>query len=145
MNKQMKITLWINRCILALVTAFVFLLPGMLDVFNLYRPMTVDARTALIAAYYCCTVPIAVALLAVERLLKHILKENVFIRENVRLISRIRWCCLAVSLICMPAAFAYPSLIFLSIIMAFLALMVTVVVHVMAAAVEIREENDLTV
>lgn len=38
-----------------------------------------------------------------------------------------------------------PALIFMTMIMAFLALAVSVVKNVMAAAVEIREENDLTV
>ena len=45
----------------------------------------------------------------------------------------------------MPAAFFYPPLVFMTVIMAFLALAVSVVKNVMAAAVEIREENDLTV
>ena len=39
----------------------------------------------------------------------------------------------------------YPPLIFLAVIMAFLAMAVSVVKNVMAAAVELREENDLTV
>ena len=71
--------------------------------------------------------------------------EQVFIRDNVRRIRRIQWCCCAVSLICVPASLAYLPLIFLVIIMAFLSLTVSVVASVMDAAVAIREENDLTI
>ena len=145
MRTQATITLWVNRCILVLAAAFLFLLPRTLDLFNLYRPMSEAARTALIGAYNCCAVPILLALVSVERLLKEILAGHVFTSGNVKRIARIRWCCLAVSLICLPAALGYPSLVLLSIIMGFLALTVSVVVSLMAAAVAIREENDLTV
>ena len=39
----------------------------------------------------------------------------------------------------------YPPLVFLAVIMAFLALVVSVVGNVLSAAVSIREENDLTI
>ena len=52
---------------------------------------------------------------------------------------------LAVALICLPAAVFYPPLVFMAVIMAFLALVVNVVGSVMNAAVAIREENDLTI
>lgn len=94
---------------------------------------------------YCCVPAVLYALSCMERLVRNILKEDVFVTQNVRFLRRIRWCCAAVSGICLPAAFFYPPLIFMTTIMAFLALAVSVVKNVMAAAVEIREENDLTV
>ena len=68
-----------------------------------------------------------------------------FVDSNIRFIRRIRWCCAIVSVVCLAAGFGYPPLLFLAVIMAFLALVVSVVKNVMAAAVELREENDLTV
>ena len=85
------------------------------------------------------------ALRCIDRLVVNILAGEVFVRDNVSRIRRIRWCCAWVSLVCLPASFFYPPLCFLAVIMAFLALVVSVVKNVMAAAVEIREENDLTV
>jgi hypothetical protein len=73
------------------------------------------------------------------------LAGDVFIPNNVRRISRLRWCCLLVSLICLPATFFYLPLLFMVVIMGFLGLVVSVVANVMAAAVEIREENDMTI
>ena len=80
-----------------------------------------------------------------DRLVSNILHQAVFVTENVRFLRRIRWCCAAVSLVCLIAGLFYQPLLFLAVIMAFLALTVSVVKNVMAAAVEIREENDLTV
>ena len=100
---------------------------------------------AIMIGFYCCVPAVLYALSCMERLVRNILKEDVFVTQNVRFLRRIRWCCAAVSGICLPAAFFYPPLIFMTTIMPFLALAVSVVKNVMAAAVEIREENDLTV
>ena len=96
-------------------------------------------------AFYCCAVFVFAALWNMDRLLTAILAEKVFIRKNVTRIRRIQWCCGLVSLICIPATFAYLPLIFMVVIMAFLCLTVCVVTRVMDAAVAIREENDLTI
>lgn len=139
------VTLWVNRIICLLVAAMVFLLPTVIDWYCTFRVLTPVERTAIIIAFYCCTVFIGTALWNIDRLLGQILKGEVFIRQNVRRIRAIGWCCGSVSLICVPASFAYMPLIFMLIVMAFLCLVVSVVASVMDAAVTIREENDLTV
>ena len=80
-----------------------------------------------------------------DRILRNILASRVFIRENVAMIRRIRWYCVAVSLICLPASWFYPPLIFVVVIMGFLALVVSVLGSIMDTAVEIWEENALTI
>jgi hypothetical protein len=102
-------------------------------------------RTALTAAFYGCSVFVGLALWNMDCLLRAIADAQVFVRENVRRIGVVRWCCVATCLICIPAAFCYYPLVFLVIIMGFLSLVVSVVCRVMDAAVTIREENDLTV
>ena len=88
---------------------------------------------------------IGLAMFHMDRLLRNILRADLFSWENVSHIRMVRWCCFGVSLVCLGAAFGFPSMFFLSLIMAFLALVITVVGQVMKAAVELREENDLTV
>lgn len=144
-NRSAKITLWVNRLIALVVTALVFFLPAVVDWYCTFRVLTPVERTAVITAFYCCTVFIGAALWNIDRLLTDILQGQVFIRKNVRRIRAIGWCCGAVSLVCVPASFAYMPLIFMLIVMAFLCLVVSVVASVMDAAVTIREENDLTV
>ena len=128
------------------MVALLFVLPDFLDWYVTLRPAMRDsAQQALIWGFYCCAPAVFFALWELERLLRAILGSRVFIWPNVRSISRVRWCCLAVSLICLPAACFYPPIMFMSIIMFFLTLILSVLSNVMAAAVEIREENDLTV
>ena len=140
-----RLTLWVNRMIALIVAVLLPCLPLLLNWYSNFRTLTQAEYTAILVAFYCCAVVIAVALWNMDKLLRNILKEEVFTRENVSRIRRVRWCCAGISLITLPAAFIYLPLFFLVIIMAFLSLVVCVVVRVMDAAVIIREENDLTI
>lgn len=141
-----RVTLYGNRIVAALM---VLLLPGfpvMVQWYHeLFRTLSTPERVAILGAFYACAVAVLAALWNMDRLLRNILRQVLFTQENVSHIRAIRWCCLAVSLICLCASFGFPSLLFLSTIMAFLCLVVTVVGQVMKAAVCIREENDLTI
>ena len=139
------LTLWINRFVALLVGVLLFTLPSLLDWYAKYREMGERGEIVVTAAFYCCAVFIGGALWFMDGLLRAILKGDVFVKANVQRIRRIRLCCGIVSGICLPAAIAYPPLVFLTVIMGFLCLVVSVVARVMDAAVAIREENDLTV
>ena len=141
-----KATLFFNRFLAVVMVGLIFFLPAFLEWYVTLRPaMRVSAQWALVLGFYCCAPAVFFALWELDRLLRAILGRQVFVWRNVRSISRVRWCCLAVSLICLPAACYYPPIVFMSIIMFFLTLILSVLANVMAAAVEIREENDLTV
>ena len=142
---SVHVTLWAGRLVAAVVFALLFTLPTVLQWYGQYRPLTPLEETAITAAFYLCAVAVGIALWNVDGLLRAILAGQVFTHENVRRIRIIRWCCFAVSVICMPAALCYYPLVFMVLVMGFLSLAVTVVVRIMAAAVQIREENDLTI
>ena len=139
------VTLWVNRFIFVAVVAMVVSLPWLMDLYIQARPLDSNAQKAIFIAFYACTPVVLFALWNIEWLVRRILAGDVFISNNVRRISRLRWCCLLVSLICLPATFFYLPLLFMVVIMGFLGLVVSVVANVMAAAVEIREENDMTI
>lgn len=147
MNSQLsaKCSLWANRILALTVVALCVFLPRLLLWYQTVRPLGPEAADGILYGYYLCVPVVGFALWSIDRLLRNILAGRVFEMANVRFLRRIRWCCAGVSVICIPAAWLYPPLIFLVAIMAFLALMVSVVKNVMAAAVEIREENELTV
>ena len=140
-----RITLWINRVIMAIVAALIPTLPLLIRWFFDYRMLTALEMTVVLVAFYLCAVAVGIALWSMDKLLRNILKGIVFVWDNVQLVRKIQWCCAAVSLLCIPATIAYLPLIFLVVIMGFLALVVCVVAQVMKAAVAIREENDLTI
>ncbi len=139
------ITLWANRAVALLLAVLLFTLPMLLDWYCQYRSLTALERTALTVAFYVCSVVVALALWNMDSLLRAIRREEVFVKENVRRIRVVQWCCAAVCLICIPAALCYYPLVFMVIVMGFLFLTVGVVCRVMEAAVAIREENDLTI
>lgn len=139
------VTLWVNRVIFVAVAALVFLLPFLMDLYIKARPLDSSAQRAIFLAYYACTPVVLFALWNIEKLIRSILAGEVFVRHNARRISRLRWCCLLVSFLCLPATFFYLPLLFMVVIMGFLGLVVSVVANVIAAAVEIREENDMTI
>lgn len=140
-----RVTLWVNRFIGLVLAALLFLLPTILDWYATVRDLSGSERTAILVAFYICAVIVGIALWQMDRLLLAIGRKEVFVAGNVRRVRIVRWCCAAVSLVCLPAAFIYYPLIFLVVIMAFLSLVMCVVVRVLDAAVTIREENDLTI
>ena len=144
-SKSVKVTLWAGRLIALALVALMFLMPGLLRWYAGLRPLGLAAERAIAIAFYCCCLPVAAALWDMDRLMRNILAQQVFVHRNVAIIRRIRWYCVTTGLICLPAAWFYPPLIFVVIIMGFLSLVVTVLSNVMHAAVVIREENDLTI
>ena len=140
-----RITLWVNRMITALLCVLIFLMPKVLEWYVQVRPLGRPGATAILVGFYVCVPVVLYALWCMDRLLANILAGRVFVADNVSRIRQLRWCCAGVSLVCLPAAVFYLPLIFLAVIMAFLALVISVVKNVMAAAVELREENELTI
>ncbi len=140
-----KITLAVSRIIAALVAVLIFAMPRLLGWYRMLRPLEGFAAQAILWGFYLCVPAVLYALWCMDCLVRNILKKQVFVTANVNWIRAIRWCCSWVCLVCLPAAWFYLPLVFLAVIMAFLALTVGVVKNVMAAAVELREENDLTV
>lgn len=140
-----KITLWCNRIVALAVLVLIFFFPKLLEWYQGLRPLGLHGAAAVFFGFYLCVPVMLYALWCIDRLVSNVLAEKIFIQANVRYIRRIRWCCAGVSLICLPAAFFYQPLIFMVVIMAFLALVVSVVKNVIAAAVALQEENDLTI
>lgn len=143
--KSVKLTIWLGRVLALALVILAIKLPALLDWSMSLGHIGTRSAWAIGIGYYCCVPVVALALWNLDKLLRNILDSQVFVRPNVRAISNVRWCCLGVSLICLPASVFYPPLVFLVVIMAFLTLVVGVLSCVMDAAVSIREENDLTI
>lgn len=140
-----RITLWVNRGVGILIGILLFTLPLILDWYANFRDLGEIGQRVVTVAFYCCAVVIAVALWNMDVMLRAILRDEVFVSDNVRRLRTLRLCCGLVSLICLIAGVAYPPVMFIAIIMGFLCLTVSVVASVMDAAVALREENDLTI
>ncbi len=134
------------------VTAASFFGPmGMRLWFCSYRgwPLNGEAFTHIINVFYIFFYPCAtfayVALYALFRLLNNIRKEEIFIRPNVKYLRIISWCCFIVSILTFIGGFFYLPLLFVAVAAGFVGLLLRIVKNVLQSAVEISEENDLTI
>lgn len=140
-----RITLWVGRMIGFFLVVLIFTMPLILRWYDRVWTIPKLTRWVIAGGFYLCLPLIFPALWDIDRMLCDILDDQVFTRKNVDRIRRIRWYCAGVGLICVPASPFFTPLYFLAVIMFFLAFIVSVIKNVMAAAVRIREENDLTI
>lgn len=92
------------------------------------------------------------ALICIDKLLNNIKRSIIFDRKNVRLLGSISLCCFyaaAVGMISFAviacAQYPYASFVVLACGELFMGLIVRVVTHIFEAAIEIKEENELTI
>ena len=101
-------------------------------------------KTVLITFYLCC--PAAwCALVSIIKLLNNILSQNVFTAGNVFYLRFLSWLCAFVSAVCLAAGFFYVPFFIFSLGSAFMALILRVLKSVMAIAMQVKNENDLTI
>ena len=78
-------------------------------------------------------------------LLNEIRKGNVFIRENVRRMRIISWCCAGAAGVCALSALYYLPFAFVTVAAGFMALIVRIVKNAFEQAIAMKDELDLTV
>lgn len=96
-------------------------------------------------AFYACAVLAFTALFFLNKLLSNISREKVFIKENVKLIRILSWCCYLVGIVlAVYSIWAYPFIV-IAAAAAFFGLIIRVLKNVFAKAVQIQEENEGTI
>ena len=101
-------------------------------------------RTVVIT-FYCCAPFAAAALTMMILILRNVLRERLFIRQNVSCFRWISWCCYAVMVITGVATTRYLPLFIVAAAMGVVGTLLRVVKNMVQAAVELQEENDLTI
>ncbi|MBO5211436.1 MAG: DUF2975 domain-containing protein [Clostridia bacterium] len=108
-----------------------------------------DAMRHLSRTFVLCFYPSAVfagiILYSLLKLLFNIKGGQVFINQNVTLLRVVSWCCIAIAIITFVGAFFYMPFGFVALAGGFVGIMLRVLKNVMQSAVELREENDLTI
>ena len=98
----------------------------------------------LITIYLGC-IPAAILLICLYFLLRRIGAGDVFIAGNVKTLRYISWCCFAGGAICAASALYYVPWIAVGVAAAFMGLIVRVVKNVVAKAVSLQDDVDLTI
>ena len=110
--------------------------------FGFEREQTI--KIILVTFYACC--PAAwCALYSIDRLLKNIIRETVFVQKTVSYLRILSWCCAFVALTCFVSGFLYVPFFIFSLGAAFMMLILRVLKNILAAATELKNENELTI
>ena len=109
------------------------------------QPAQSAGNALFLATIYLGSVPAAALLAFLYALLRKIGAGRVFISENVAFLRYISWCCFAGAVICVASAFYYVPWAALGIAAAFMGLIIRVVKNVVAEAVALQDESDLTI
>lgn len=104
-----------------------------------------DAEIALNITLYAAEIPALTAAISVWLLLLNITNEKVFVHSNVKLLRILSYCCFSVTLIFIYFSIYTPVSLAIALAAAFMGLILRVLKNVFSQAVELREENDLTV
>lgn len=95
--------------------------------------------------FYPSAIFASVILYDILKLLFNIKSGEIFINENVKHLKRVSYCCFVISLITFIGAFFYMPFGFVAMAAGFVGLLLRVLKNVMQSAVEISQENDLTI
>lgn len=136
-----------------ILTDIIFLLSIVIGIFlpflaGRYIEITGKAesiKAVLITVCYCCLPFAVILLLTLRRLLKNILQSKAFIYENVKLLRILSWCCVAVALITLISGYFYLPFYIVGTAAGFFTLILRVIKNIFCTAIEIKNENELTI
>ena len=104
-----------------------------------------EQTVAAVVAFYVCCPAAWYALFGITKILKNVLKDQVFTEETVKILRRLSWCCAFVSAVSFVAFFFYKVFFEFTLGAALMMLILRVLKNVMAKADEIKNENELTI
>lgn len=136
----------------AVLAVWLFTFPAFFNWFYIiYHNISAESAAAHIAvrtvvpAFYVCAPFAGLALYLLIRLLLNIIKDNTFIMKNVKYLRYVSWCCYAVCLITLLSGIRYMPLVIIAAATGVVGTLLRVVKNLMQSAVELKEENELTI
>ena len=99
----------------------------------------------LCSVFYCCCPLFFGILIFLHKLLLNIRADKIFIKRNVDYLRYLSWLCFGLVPLMLVGSVFFPVLLLISVIVGFIGLLVRVVKNIMAAACDLKDENDLTI
>ena len=109
------------------------------------NPYTLSVLKRVIIAFYGCAPFAAAALYCLIRLLLNIMKDRAFISQNVMYIRLVAVCCYAVAVITLVSGVRYFPLLIICFATGTVGTLLLVMKNLFRSAVELKEENELTI
>ena len=151
--KKTKLSAYVSLaiCIASSVVFIVllFLFPTAFEWLLIGKGVKTDAITHTVKnvsiAYYLAAPFSAAALYMLIRLILNVLGGRIFVKINVTYLSLISYCCFAVFVISASFTYFYTSMLIAAFVMFVVGVLLRVVKNVMQSAVDLKNENDLTI
>lgn len=146
----------ISICVCFIVSAVLLILvvagPMLFEIYlTTYRGFLPDGealatlKTVFGFCFYPSSVFAAIILYSLLKLLYNIKDEKIFITKNVRYLKTVSWSCFAIAVITLAGGFFYMPMLMVAAAGGFTGVLLRALKNVMQSAVELREENDLTI
>lgn len=132
-SKSLVLTAWWIRAALVLWLGIAVGLP-----FFLREP-------AILVLFYLIFVPVLAALYGLNKMLRNIQRGVVFAAMNVSCLRLVSWACFFAAVFLLVAACLWPMLVLAAGGIGFLGLFVRVIKNMLAEAISLKQENDLTI
>ena len=144
-KRSIAITLVLIKVAIVLCTAALFLMPYAAKMYEQISFQRDNVTVPLLITFYVCAAFGFVILFVLNKLIKNIGSEKVFIDENVKLLKILSYCCFAIAVVTLIFA-RFRILVFvITFAAAFIGLILRVIKNCFTEAIRLREENDFTI
>lgn len=143
-QRSMKLSRLLTFAMLAFAVSLLFMIP-IITIWYDNVSGKEPIMPVLTTAFYLCDIMALLALWELNILLRNISRAELFTERNTRCVRIISWCCFGVAAVFLILTFWRLLALLVAIIAAFVGLILRVVKNMLAAAAELREDNDLTI
>ncbi len=144
-KRSIAITSALIKVAIVLCTAALFLMPYAAKMYEQISFQRDNVTVPLLITFYVCAAFGFVMLFVLNKLIKNIGSEKVFIDENVKLLKILSYCCFAIAIVTLIFA-RFRILVFvITFAAAFIGLILRVIKNCFTEAIRLREENDFTI
>lgn len=144
-KRSIVITSVLIKVAIVLCTAALFLMPYAAKMYEQISFQRDNVTVPLLITFYVCAAFGFVILFVLNKLIKNIGSEKVFIDENVKLLKILSYCCFAIAVVTLIFA-RFRILVFvITFAAAFIGLILRVIKNCFTEAIRLREENDFTI
>lgn len=151
-KKSVNVSIVVCITLAVLLTVLVFLGPMLFELYLIaYRGFTpmgealTRIKTTFVCCFYTSAVFAGIILYSLLKLLFNIKKGDTFTKANVTYLRIVSWCCFIIGVITFIGGFFYMPFILAAFAGGFIGMLLHVLKNVMRSAVEIKEENELTI
>ena len=144
-KRSIAITSVLIKIAIVLCAAALFLMPYAAKMYEQISSQQDNVTVPLLITFYVCAAFGFVILFVLNKLIKNIGSEKVFIDENVKLLKILSYCCFAIAVVTLIFA-RFRILVFvITFAAAFIGLILRVIKNCFTEAIRLREENDFTI